>query len=53
MLGQNHGQPRPVSGLNPFDTSKVITMPIDFIVSRGGDYFFSPSISALTNPISA
>jgi hypothetical protein len=53
MLGANNGKPRVVSGMNPFDPEQDIALPFDFIVSRGGDYFFSPSISALKSPFSS
>jgi hypothetical protein len=42
-----------VSGLNPFDPNEDITLPIDYIVSRGGDYFFAPPINALATVIAA
>jgi hypothetical protein len=42
-----------VAGLNPFDPSQDVTMPIDYIVSRGGDYFFTPPINALASVILA
>ncbi|CAE6387973.1 unnamed protein product [Rhizoctonia solani] len=44
IVGQNLGQPRGTMG-----TSKGFQaeLPQDFVVSRGGEYFFSPSIQAL------
>ncbi|CAE6395685.1 unnamed protein product, partial [Rhizoctonia solani] len=44
LIGQNLGQPRGTMG-----TSKGFQaeLPQDFVVSRGGEYFFSPSIQAL------
>ncbi|KAK0186243.1 peroxidase TAP [Armillaria mellea] len=44
---------RPVAGLDPTDPNRVITLQNDFVVSRGGEYFFSPSISAILNTIVA
>ncbi|KIJ40008.1 hypothetical protein M422DRAFT_780853 [Sphaerobolus stellatus SS14] len=39
--------PRFTSGLDPTDPDRDFTLP-DFIISRGGEYFFSPPISAIT-----
>ena len=39
--------PRDVVGLVPSDANKVITFPTHHIVSRGGEYFFIPSIKAI------
>ncbi|KAK0443357.1 Dyp peroxidase [Desarmillaria tabescens] len=44
---------RPIAGLDPTDPTRVITLQSDFVVSRGGEYFFSPSISAILNTIAA
>ncbi|KAK0451293.1 fungal peroxidase [Desarmillaria tabescens] len=44
---------RPITGLDPTDPSRAITLQNDFVVSRGGEYFFSPSISAILNTIAA
>ncbi|KAK0186269.1 fungal peroxidase [Armillaria mellea] len=44
---------RPVTGLDPTDLGRAITLQNDFVVSRGGEYFFSPSISAILNTIAA
>ncbi|KIJ27204.1 hypothetical protein M422DRAFT_191312, partial [Sphaerobolus stellatus SS14] len=38
--------PRFTSGLDPTDPNRDLTLP-DFIISEGGEYFFSPPISAL------
>lgn len=40
------GAPRVVSGLDPTNFTKTYTL-IDFVVSRGGEYFLSPPVSAL------
>ncbi|KIK63491.1 hypothetical protein GYMLUDRAFT_241961 [Collybiopsis luxurians FD-317 M1] len=45
--------PRSVGGLDPLNSSKDITLTQDFVVSRGGEYFFSPSLSAIQNTLSA
>lgn len=51
VIGQvgNNGA-RTTFGLNPFDPLRSYSIPA-FIKSRGGEYFFSPSISALKNTI--
>ncbi|KAH6902594.1 peroxidase TAP [Coprinopsis sp. MPI-PUGE-AT-0042] len=46
LIGQDPGQPRKMSGLDPNDPKKELTFP-DFIIARGGEYFFSPSVKAL------
>ncbi|KIK61171.1 hypothetical protein GYMLUDRAFT_166740 [Collybiopsis luxurians FD-317 M1] len=40
------------SGLDPKNQTRNITFNEDFVVSRGGEYFFSPSISAIQNTLS-
>ena len=51
--GQNRGAAKTVIGLNVADTSKSLTLNKDFVVSRGGEYFFAPSISAIRDVLSA
>ncbi|EJD48669.1 DyP-type peroxidase [Auricularia subglabra TFB-10046 SS5] len=53
IVGQNFGGPRNVTGLDPNDTHKQLTLPLEFVVSRGGEYFFSPPISAFTGRLVA
>ncbi|KAJ7636985.1 fungal peroxidase [Roridomyces roridus] len=53
IVGENGGSPRAVFGLDPKNSTKATTLPMDFVVSRGGEYFFSPSISAIRNTLSA
>ncbi|KAL0066357.1 dye-decolorizing heme-containing peroxidase [Marasmius tenuissimus] len=52
----NSGPPgdaqRTITGLDPLNFQKPIVINEDFVVSRGGEYFFSPSISALVSPLS-
>ncbi|KAI0086064.1 peroxidase [Irpex rosettiformis] len=50
IIGQ--GSPRVASGLDPLDSTKTYTLP-NFVVSNGGEYFFVPSISAITDKIAA
>ncbi|KAJ7220135.1 dye-decolorizing peroxidase precursor [Mycena pura] len=52
IIGANQGNPRVVNGLDPTNPSRNFTLMTDFIVSRGGEYFFSPSISAIAKTLS-
>lgn len=52
IIGQANAGSRFVSGVDPADPNHDLTL-LEFVRSRGGDYFFSPSISALLSPISA
>jgi len=52
IIGQNNGGTRFVSGLDPADPNHDFTLLFEFVRSRGGEYFFSPSLSALLDPIS-
>ncbi|KAG9090903.1 hypothetical protein FRC06_000831, partial [Ceratobasidium sp. 370] len=44
IVGQANGASRATLGTN---SGPRLTLPQDFVVSRGGEYFFSPSIQAL------
>jgi hypothetical protein len=51
IIGQaGNGAVRSTVGIDVFNTSKPMDIPA-FILSRGGEYFFSPPISALSDPI--
>ncbi|THV05906.1 Dyp-type peroxidase [Dendrothele bispora CBS 962.96] len=50
IIGQNADQARGVVGTDPAKPDGSISIP-RFIVPRGGEYFFSPSISALRDVI--
>ncbi|KAJ6499790.1 fungal peroxidase [Mycena vulgaris] len=52
IIGALAGAPRTVTGLDPTDASRPITLTTDFVVSRGGEYFFSPSLSAIASKLS-
>jgi len=41
------GANREIIGTNSHDPTKQLSLPQDWVVSRGGEYFFSPSIAAL------
>ncbi|KAF5353667.1 hypothetical protein D9758_008660 [Tetrapyrgos nigripes] len=45
--------PRNVSGTDPLNPSKQFSLDVEFVVSRGGEYFFSPPISALSSVFAA
>ncbi|KAJ7592102.1 fungal peroxidase [Mycena floridula] len=53
IIGANKGAARGVVGLDPSAPTGTITLQKDFVVSRGGEYFFSPPISALLTPLGA
>ncbi|KAJ7099856.1 fungal peroxidase [Mycena crocata] len=52
IIGANKGAARAVTGLDRNDVNRTITLVTDFVVSRGGEYFFSPSLSAIANTLS-
>ncbi|KAK7444358.1 dye-decolorizing heme-containing peroxidase [Stygiomarasmius scandens] len=45
--------PRNVSGTNPMNQSQIFTLDSDIVISRGGEYFFVPPISALSGVLAA
>ncbi|KAJ7037713.1 dye-decolorizing peroxidase precursor [Mycena alexandri] len=54
IIGTLGGGPKNISGLDPLvfylnqtDPIHDVVLPRDFVVSRGGEYFFSPSLSGL------
>lgn len=47
IVGQIGGAPRVVAGLDPADANRDITIVQQHVVSRGGEYFYSPSLAAL------
>ncbi|KAJ7917362.1 fungal peroxidase [Mycena leptocephala] len=53
IIGANNGSSRSVTGLDPTNLNGTTTLVTDFVVSRGGEYFFSPSLSAIANTLSA
>lgn len=53
LIGQaGGGQPKETFGLDPQNATRGLTSP-EFVKPQGGEYFFSPSISALKNTIAA
>nr|WAW38284.1 DyP-type peroxidase [Auricularia mesenterica] len=53
IIGANAGAPRTMQGYNVADTTQSLALPVDWVVSRGGEYFFSPSISAIKTVLTA
>ncbi|EJF56508.1 Dyp-type peroxidase [Dichomitus squalens LYAD-421 SS1] len=47
IIGQNGNGPRSLSGANPKNQSATLALPANWVVPKGGEYFFSPSIPAL------
>ncbi|PIL28565.1 hypothetical protein GSI_08606 [Ganoderma sinense ZZ0214-1] len=45
--GPNGVGPRSMVGANPSDQSATLSLPVEWVVPKGGEYFFSPSISVL------
>ncbi|KAH8831895.1 DyP-type peroxidase [Flagelloscypha sp. PMI_526] len=52
IVGTNGGSPFEFTGIDPYNVSKPLTVLQDFVVSRGGEYFFAPSISAVRDILS-
>nr|WAW38277.1 DyP-type peroxidase [Auricularia auricula-judae] len=47
VVGANRGRARLMSGYNVSNTAQELSLQTDFVISKGGEYFFVPSISAL------
>ena len=53
IVGQNGAdlkgklQARAMTGVNPADTNAAVPLLADWVVPKGGEYFFAPSIAAL------
>ncbi|KAG9034819.1 hypothetical protein FRB95_012512 [Tulasnella sp. JGI-2019a] len=52
IIGQNGSGARFMNGYNIQNTAQNLTMSQEFVVSRGGEYFFTPSISAIRDVLS-
>ncbi|KAF7359690.1 DyP-type peroxidase [Mycena venus] len=52
IIGALAGAERDITGLDPTDTTKTTKLTTDFVVSRGGEYFFSPPLSAISGKLS-
>ncbi|KAJ6554263.1 hypothetical protein B0H19DRAFT_1152998, partial [Mycena capillaripes] len=51
IIGALAGAQRVIGGLDPTDSIKTTNLTTDFVVSRGGEYFFSPSLSAIASKL--
>ncbi|KAF8143463.1 dye-decolorizing peroxidase precursor [Mycena galopus ATCC 62051] len=55
IIGTLGGRPKNISGLDPLvyylnqtDVSHDVVIPQDYVVSRGGEYFFAPSLTGIS-----
>ena len=54
QIGQNINNPRVTTGMDPQNVTASLALPQQlFVAPRGGEYFLSPSISALKTIFSA
>nr|WAW38279.1 DyP-type peroxidase [Auricularia auricula-judae] len=53
IIGQNKSAVRTTVGLDVNNPTAAISIPQQFVVSNGGEYFFSPPISALSTIFAA
>lgn len=49
IIGQ--GTTRQLSGTNPDDPTIELNLPVNWVVPRGGEYFFVPSVTGLREMI--
>ena len=50
IIGQApNGGVRAMSGVNPKDPNVDLSLPTEWVLSKGGEYFFTPSIPTLKN----
>jgi len=47
IIGQQQGQARKMTGYDTEKLSKQLSIPMEFVVAQGGEYFLLPSISTL------
>ncbi|THU84292.1 fungal peroxidase [Dendrothele bispora CBS 962.96] len=43
--------PRIISGTNPLNSSELFSLDTEFVINHGGEYFFTPPISALSGKL--
>ena len=51
VIGQKNGLGRQMGGFNPNAQAEQLSLPNQFVISKGGAYFFTPSISTLRTKI--
>ncbi|KAF8485531.1 Dyp-type peroxidase [Gautieria morchelliformis] len=51
IIGQKNGEARQTGGLDPKEQGANTSFPTQFVISKGGAYFFSPSLSVLRTRI--
>ena len=51
VIGQINGNERITGGYDPTAQTKNLGLPMQFVISKGGAYLFSPSISVLKTKI--
>lgn len=50
IIGQTNGDvPRSIVGTDPNNQSANLTLPTEWVVPKGGEYFFTPSIPVLSS----
>jgi hypothetical protein len=52
IIGQIHGEVRDMTGADDDKTEVALSLDRQWVQSKGGEYFFSPSIEALNGVIS-
>ncbi|KAF9484599.1 Dyp-type peroxidase [Pholiota conissans] len=53
ILGQGPGRDIGITGYDPNDPKAVLKLDAEWVIPRGGEYFFSPSIKGLSDAIAA
>ena len=51
VIGQLNSTVRQMGGFDPSAQANNLTLPVEFVISKGGAYFFTPSISTLRTKI--
>ena len=51
VIGQKNSTGRQMGGFDPNAQANDLSLPVEFVISKGGAYFFTPSISTLKTKI--